>query len=456
MFGSEIYKSRREQLRSVLGSGQVFLQGNGESPMNYHDNCYPFRQDSTFLYYTGIDLPGLHLLIDADSGVDILFGDEASIHDIIWTGPVSSMKELAQAAGIDKTAALKEILNLDANIMYLPPYRGAHTILLAEITGYSNQKIRETEHEQLISAVIDQRNIKSAPELNEMDQAVDFSYAMHRAAMKATQSGVTESFILGAASEQAYQHGVGLAYPAILTVRGEVLHNHGHHRTVNDGDIVLCDMGCESHMRYAGDITRSWPASGKWNTLQQEIYDVVNQAYTSAVSLLAPGQTFTEVHLAACHSIAKGLTEIGIMKGDPDEAVAAGAHTVFFPHGLGHMIGLDVHDMENLGEDRVGYSAEIKRNTNFGFRSLRLGRKLEVGHALTIEPGIYIIPDLLRLRRSEGLYEAYINYDKLERYGSFGGIRLEDNYVITDQGSRILGTTELPKDAKGIEALMAS
>ncbi len=455
MLTGQTYKERREKLRQHVGKGRILLLGNGQAPMNYKDNYYPFRQDSSFLYYTGIDRADLHLVLDADEGVDTLFGDDLSIDDVVWTGPQPSIHELASLSGIERTKKLSELYTEELkDAHYLPPYRGVHNLLLSSLTGMTASEIHDKSSKKLITGVIAQRNIKSAPELAEMDQAVDRSYEMHKAAMRHTEAGISEAVLVGKGCDIACGYDTALAYPAILTTRGEVLHNHHHHRILSDEHLILCDMGCESDLHYAGDITRTWPVSGQWTSQQKEIYTIVQKAYQSAVDMLQPGVLFRDVHHAACMAIASGLTSLGIMKGDPAEAVQQGAHTVFFPHGLGHLIGLDVHDMENLGEDLVGYTEDVKRRDEFGFRSLRLGRALETGFALTIEPGIYFINELIDLRKSQGMYTDTINYDLLDRYRQLGGVRLEDNYTITAEGYRKLGTTSLDLDPAYVEEMM--
>lgn len=457
MFQQQTYISRRDDLRRLIGSGKILLLSNDHSPKNYKDNYYHFRQDSTFLYYTGINQPNMHLVIDADQGIDTLYGDDPSIDDIIWEGPQPSIKEIAQLAGISQTKKLQALYDEDLIAShYLPPYRGQQTLMLSSLTGISTQEIEDRASKKLISSVIRQRSRKSEEELIQMDDAVDRTYKMHINAMRHTKAGIIESVLVGKGADVAHSFNTELAYPAILTTRGEVLHNHHHHRELRSSDLILCDMGCESDLHYAGDITRTWPVSGKWTEQQKDIYTIVHDAYQSAVDMLRPGVAFKDVHHKACTTIATGLFSLGIMKGDPHEAVQQGAHTIFFPHGLGHMIGLDVHDMENLGENLVGYSDEIQRSQEFGFRSLRLGKKLEEGYALTIEPGIYFINELIELRKSQGAHIDFINYGVLENYKDFGGIRLEDNYAITASGYRKLGNTSLDLAPEKIEEIMAS
>ena len=457
-FPPDVYTARRKVLKERIGSGQVLLVGNQESGINFKDNWYPFRQDSTLLYYTGIDVPDVHVLLDIDADQEILFGNELTIDDIVWTGPMPSLQDMARSAGINQVLPLDQLDRyVHSETMYLPPYRAEHSILLSDLTGISIDQIEKKSSMILIHAVINQRNYKDDGEVAEMEQAVKYSYDMHKAVMRACRVGLTESDLVGVAAEVANQHQVAFAYPAILTKRGEVLHNHDHSGQLQSGDIVLYDGGCESQKYYAGDITRTFPVDGKWTSLQREMYEVVYKAYAKSTAALQPGVTFKSVHLLACRTLASGLKDLGFMKGDADEAVAQGAHTMFFQCGLGHMIGLDVHDMENLGETHVGYGNGMHKSTEFGLKSLRLGRTLEEGFALTVEPGIYIIPTLIELRKSEGKFLDFINYDLLEKHKDFGGIRLEDNFLITDSGAKLLAEESIaPRTAIEIEAFMRS
>ncbi len=457
VFDREVYKGRREKLKASMGSGQILLLGNVESSVNFKDNWYPFRQDSTLLYYTGIDIPGIHLIIDVDLGTETIYGDELTIDDVVWTGPLPSLSEIANKAGIETVKATAHLSKdvKPSQCSYLPPYRPEQTLLLADLLGKNIQDVTLNADKKLIKAIIAQRNIKEAREIAEMDEAVKFTYDMHLAVMKHARAGQYESDLVGIASSIAYKHQVGFAYPAILTKRGEVLHNHDHHGLLENGDMVLYDGGCESRSHYAGDITRTFPIGGKWQPLQKDLYDVVYDSYKQSVEAMRLGIAFKDVHLLACKVLCKGLKDLGFMKGDVDDAVANGAHTMFFQCGLGHMIGLDVHDMENLGEPLVGYSDKIVKSTEFGLKSLRLGRELKEGYAVTIEPGIYIIPSLIELRKSQGLYKDFINYDLLEKHASFGGIRLEDDFVITADGYKMIGDDiDIPRTSDEISAYM--
>lgn len=459
IFNQTVYIQRRQQLSTKLTNGIILLMGNEESSMNYKDNCYPFRQDSTFLYYIGIDLPGLAAIMDLDENATILFGENAGIDDIIWTGPQPTVQELAETVGIKKSGNLSQLTALLAAaqkakrpIHILPPYRPENKIKLSAWLGTSLAQSDQYVSEPLIRAVISQREIKEAIEVEEMDKAASISADMHLAVMQQARPGMKEYQLAATAEAIAIAHWGRLSYPTILTINGQTLHNHYHGNTVQEGDMILTDAGAETHMHYAGDLTRTFPAGKKFTSRQREVYEVVLNALDHAVSLLKPGIRFKEVHTQACIKLSEGLQAIGLMKGNAQEAVAAGAHTLFFQCGLGHMIGLDVHDMEDLGEQNVGYDDQLKKSKEFGWKSLRLGKALKAGFTLTVEPGIYIIPELIDRWKAEQKHGSFINYDLLNDYRSFGGIRIEDNFVITATGSKKLGKT-LPKSIEEIEAL---
>lgn len=454
-FTRDIYVNRRKALMKSMGKGRILLLGNEYVGMNYKDNAYPFRQDSTFLYYIGIDQPGLMAIIDADKGRTYLFGNELTIDDIIWTGKVPSLRELADASGLERVKSRVDIIKyIDADVHYLPPYRDDHVVLLSKLTGKKNRKIDKQVSNKLIRAVYKQREIKSPLELEQMNIASTISHKMHLAVMKAAKAGMKEHDLVSIAAQAAWSGNVSFAYPPILTINGQVLHNHEYGNELKEGDMILYDGGCEAPSHYAGDITRTFPVAKSFSTQQKSIYDIVHAAYDQAVKLSQPGTNNIDVHMGASKVIASGLKDIGIMKGDVDEAVEAGAHTMFFPHGLGHVIGLDVHDMENLGEDNIGYSKSVKRRQEFGFRSLRLGKALKEGFCITIEPGIYFIPDLIEKRRKEKKHKDFINYSELNKWKNLGGIRLEDDYVITSAGAQKLGI-DIPTSSSEIEAYRA-
>ncbi|PTS95879.1 Xaa-Pro aminopeptidase [Pedobacter sp. HMWF019] len=448
MFSKDIYIQRRRILASRIGKGIILLPGNREQGMNYRDNHYPFRQDSTFLYYTGIDLPDLVFVMDLDGGKEYVYGEEQSLEDTVWTGPLPSLLSMAEKSGVGQVrciSSLKDALKGGSAIHYLPPYR-ADVHLLLQSWGIS-----EKPSVELIQAVVLQRSYKQAEEVIQIEQAIGVSVAMQRKAMELARPGIRESEIAAQLQAIAVSEGGNLAFPTILTVNGQFLHNHASHQVLQNGQMVLCDCGAENQMHYAGDLTRTFPVSGVFTSRQKEIYNIVLNAHESAIAALKPGILFKEVHLLACEQLASGLKAIGLMKGDPKEAVAQGAHALFFQCGLGHMMGLDVHDMENLGEQYVGYTPDLQKSTEFGLKSLRFGRALEPDFVLTVEPGIYFIPQLIEEWKATGKYSDFINYEAVEAYKDFGGIRVEEDFLITSNGSRLLGTP-LSKRIEEIES----
>ncbi len=461
MFAKEIYTARRRALMEQLKDegGLVLLMGNEEVGMNYAANPYPFRQDSTFLYFFGLDRPGLHALLDLEEGSATLFGTDFTLDDIVWMGPQPTLQELAERCGVAATAApehlagrLAEARQQGRTVHFLPPYRAENKILLSEWLGLPIGGLREAASEALIRAVVSLRSHKSPEEVAEMERAVEITGQMHIAAMKAAREGQKEAELAGMVEGIAIAAGGRLSYPAILTVNGQTLHNHYHGNTLEKGRLVLGDFGAETALHYAGDITRTFPVDKKFTPLQRDLYQLVLQIENDAIASLRPGLPYKEVHLQAARQLARGLTDLGFMKGNPDDAVEAGAHALFFPHGLGHMIGLDVHDMEDLGEDFVGYSETVRRSNQFGTAYLRLGRELEPGFVLTVEPGLYFIPELMDKWQGDGLHTDFIDYEKVQGLRDFGGIRIEDNVLITEDGHRVLGSP-IPRTVEEVEAL---
>lgn len=459
MFSKTTYTERRNRLRRELGEGIILFAGNNEVGMNYKANPYNFRQDSNFLYFFGLDQPGLAALIDIDENEDVIFGDELTMEDVVWTGSMPTIAEQAAEVGVSKTLPFnqlsdffKKAIEKKRPVHFTPPYRHDSMILLSELLGIPIGQLAEKASSSLIRAIVAQRSHKSAEEVAEMEKAVNITGVMHVAVMKAAAAGKKEAHLAGIAQGIATGMGGDIAYGIILTVNGQTLHNHYHGNTLKSGQLLLGDHGAETAMHYAGDLTRTCPVNKKFSTRQKDIYNLVLDAELSAIESLKPGLTYMEVHLAAARRMAEGLKSLGLMKGDMAEAVEKGAHALFFPHGLGHMIGLDVHDMEDLGEQYVGYSDEVQRSNLFGTAYLRLGRKLEPGFVLTVEPGLYFIPELMDQWRSEGLFTDFIQYDKLDDWRSFGGIRIEDNVLITENGHRVLGKP-VPKTIEEVEAL---
>jgi Xaa-Pro aminopeptidase len=461
LFDNQVYTGRRRILKQNIGAdGLILLLGNEDSSMNYKDNCYPFRQDSSFLYYFGLDVPMLTAVMDTDTGEEVIFGNELSIDDIVWTGTLPTVNEMASLVGVTQTKRYDQVLHYvhkalisGRKVHILPPYRPENKIKLAEwfntslgdVTGYVSPK--------LIRAVVAQRVIKSPLEVAEMEKAVSISVDMQLAVIQNTRPGIKEYQLVAKAHEVAMANNSRLGYPAIITTHGQTLHTHYYGNTLQEGRMLLCDIGAENAMNYGGDLTRTCPVGRNFTTRQKELYEVVLASMDHAISMLKPGVRYKDIHLQACLKLAEGLKQINLMKGDPAGAVAAGAHTMFFQCGLGHMLGMDTHDMEDLGESYVGYTDVLKKETSvFGLKSLRLGRELEAGFVLTVEPGIYIIPELIDRWEAENKYADFINYDVLNTYRDFGGIRIEDNFLITETGSQLLGKY-LPKKLKEIEAL---
>ena len=455
LFESAVYALRRKKLAETLGEGKILIAGNGNSPINYAANYYTFRQDSNFLYYAGLDMPGLNLVIDCSTGEATLFGREATMEDVVWTGPQPTLAELGKRIGIFDIQEPENVYTAckGSTLHCLPPYRTEHFSLLQKVTEHSDCSTRPSR--ALIEAVIAQREIKEDREIEQIETALGITHAMHVKAMQVARAGIKESVIAGVAEGVAIAHECRLAYGAIVTKDGHILHNHGHHNMLDDGDLVLCDMGSENVMRYASDVTRTFPVSGKFTQKQRDIYEIVLKAEVDAINASKAGVEFREAHLLAARIITDGLKDLGLMKGDTQEAVAVGAHALFFPHGLGHQIGLDVHDMEGLGEDLVGYGGNTVRSEQFGTAYLRMGKALKEGHVVTVEPGIYFIPELISQWGNKKMHEEFINYTALEAYLDFGGIRIEDNVLVTSSGPKILGPS-IPKSVAEIEHVMGS
>jgi Xaa-Pro aminopeptidase len=444
LFPTATYKERRSRLKEKMPSGILIFMGNEESSSNFRDNWYPFRQDSTFLYFFGLDIPGLTAVIDVDQDLEILFGNNLTTEELIWHGSHPLLSELAEAVGINITRPKNELTQFFAKavgrqIHFLPTYRPENSQKLSEWLSASISEIHSGASPEFIKAVVALRSIKTEEEIEEINRAVNISVGMHKKVMQEAKPGMKEYQLLGLVTGEALASGGHLSFTPIITIDGQTLHNHNYSNTLTRGKMLLGDFGAESAMHYAGDITRTFPVGIEFSITQKEIYQIVFNAYQAAVAALKPGIRFMDIHFLACKKLAEGLKDIGLMKGNLDDAVNQGAHALFFQCGLGHMIGLDVHDMEDLGEEYVGYTETLKKSKQFGLRSLRLGKELESGFVVTIEPGIYFIPQLIDQWRAEKLYSEFINYEKLEEYRDFGGIRVEDAYLITNAGSRLLG-----------------
>ncbi|HEY6900266.1 MAG TPA: Xaa-Pro aminopeptidase [Puia sp.] len=459
MFDKSTYIARRKRLKEQVGKGLIILPANEDSPMNYRDNVYPFRQDSSFLYFFGLDKPGLVGVIDIDDDKDAIYGRDLTMDEIVWMGPQPSLAEQAAAVGITDTRRIDSFVHdltavrgIGKTVHYLPPYRPENILKLSGWLNMAPGAVREHASVPLIKAVVAQRSIKTAEEIVQIEEAVNVTAEMHLAAIVGAKDGMTEAQLAGGLQGIAIRGGGNLAFPTILTVNGQVLHNHYGSTVMKEGRLAICDSGAENAMHYAGDMTRTFPVGKKFTTLQREMYDIVLASQQAAVDALQPGILFRDVHSLACEKLVEGLKAAGVMKGDPREAVAAGAHTAVFQCGLGHMMGLDVHDMEDLGEEYVGYTDTLKKSREFGWKSLRLAKALEPGFVVTIEPGLYFIPELMDQYRAEKKYLDFINYDKLDALRGFGGIRIEEDILITENSSRLLGKP-LAKTANEIEEL---
>lgn len=459
MFSKETYIQRRQILKQKLGSGLILLMGNDDVGMNYRDNVYPFRQDSTLLYYFGLDVASLNAVIDIDKDQEIVFGDELTIDDIVWTGPKEPLADKAAKVGIltvrpGKTISeyLKTAQAAEQTIHFLPPYRGDHYLKLQEWLHIVPQAAAEKASVTLIKAIVSMRSYKSAEELVEIEKAVNTSVDMHLEFIKLTHAGLTEKQIAGKLQAIAIGGGGDISYPIILTVNGEILHTHTRDLALQNGQLALCDAGAETAMHYCGDLTRTIPVDKQFSSIQKEMYEIVLSAQEAVLSAAKPGVLFRDMHSLASLKLLDGLKALGIIKGDPAEAVANDVHTLFFQCGLGHMMGMDVHDMENLGEQYVGYTDDLKKGTSFGWKSLRLGRALEPGFVVTVEPGLYFIPTLIDMWKSKNKLSQFIDYSKLESFRNFTGIRIEDNIVITETGNKVIGKF-LPKTVADLEAL---
>jgi Xaa-Pro aminopeptidase len=461
MFTKEDYIKRRNALKAKMNSGVALIIGNRDSSLSYPANIYRFRQDSNFAYFFGINLPGFAGVIDFDNNKEYIFGNDFDIDDIIWMGPQPSVKELSTEVGVSNTGSCTDLETLMKNIVkegrkvhFLPAYRGRRHMQIEKFLGISVFDTNEHFSQELIEAIISLREIKDEKEIAHMDAIQDVAYEMHTTAMKMAQDGVYEREIAGRIEGITLSHGGTTSFPIILSKRGETLHNNNHDNLLKTGDLMLTDAGFESPLNYTTDHTRVSPVGGKFTQKQREIYQIVLDANNNAYAATKPGVKYFDMHMIAAKTIATGLKELGLMKGDVDAAVKAGAHALFYPHGLGHMMGMDVHDMEDLGQVNVGYDKTIRPSEQFGTAYLRLAKELKPGFVITNEPGIYFIPALIDQWQSEGINKEFLNFDKINEYRDFGGIRLEDDILVTETGCRLLGKKRIPIEIDEVEALV--
>ena len=464
MFDKATYVNRRAKLKELVKSGIIILFGNNESPCNFPANgYYPFRQDSSFLYYFGLNRDGLVGVIDIDNDIETLVGNDIDIEDIVWYGSVDSVHDMAESVGVKNTAPMKSLKTIcnDAmrqkrRIHFLPPYRHDIKIQIFDLLGIHPVQQKEAASMDLIKAVVKMRSTKEAQEIEELERASVIGYKMHTTAMRLVKPGLTEKYVAGQVDGTANSYGAMVSFPTIFSQHGEIMHGSPSMAELESGRLVLCDCGGETINNYCSDHTRTFPVNGKFTQRQLEIYSIVEACHDYALDVAKPGVKYMDVHFAVCRLMTERLKELGLMKGDTDEAVAAGAHAMFLPHGLGHMMGMDVHDMENFDQINVGFDEETRpRLDQFGTNCLRMGRRLEEGFVVTDEPGIYFIPALIDDWKASGHCAEFLNFDKIETYKDFGGIRIEDDILITKDGCRFLGEHRIPYHPKDVEEFMA-
>ena len=461
MFSAKTYASRREVLRTKIGSGVILLPGNMPAPNNYPNNTYYFRQDSSFLYYFGLNIPSLVGVIDADTGEEMLFGDDFTVEDIIWTGPQPTLRELGAQVGIAAAHPMAELekhlrkaIAQGRRIHYLPPYRGETKLQLSELLGIAPARLHEHKSVDLMLAVAEMREAKSAEEIDELERAFRIGYDMHTLAMKMCRPGVIEREIAGAIEGVAKSAGAGVSFPSIVSQHGETLHNLCADGVLEEGRLLLCDAGGETVGNYCSDHTRTYPVSGRFTPKQREIYEIVLAAHDRVAAIVKPGMMYTDIHNAACLTLAEGLVGAGLVRGSAEDAVAAGAMTLFMPHGLGHGLGMDVHDCEAMGERSFDFSSIADRAAASATCLSRAAWRVRPGTVMSDEPGIYFIPALIDKCRAEGLYRGIVDYDRLDSYRDFGGIRIEDDLLLTDTGCRIIGDRKIPITVDELEAVV--
>lgn len=463
MFSKEIYVARRNELKQRVGSGLILLFGNNDASTNYPANTYRFRQDSTFLYYFGQKRDGLVGVIDVDNNNEYLIGNDIDIDDIIWMGYTPSVADLADQIGVSNSAPMAELKKLvDAakakgqEILFLPQYRQDIMIQISDLIGIHPLTTKENASVKLIKAIVDMRAVKKPEEIAELQDASKIGYLMHTTAMKECAPGVTEKHIAGMIEGIAMDLGEKYSFQTILSMHGEIQHGYPSNNPLEAGRLMLCDAGAENMEHYCSDHTRVTPISGKFTMQQRGIYAAVEAAHDWVIENAKPGIKWYDMHMGACKILTEHYIQLGLMKGNPDDAVAAGAHAMFMPHGLGHMMGLDVHDMEGLGQNYVGFDDEVQPSTQFGTNCLRCGRRLQPGFVMTDEPGTYFIPHLIDLWKGQGMHKDFINYDEVEKYRNFGGIRLEDDILITETGCEVIGDKIIPYHIDDVEAFIES
>lgn len=463
LFSKSTYVERRNELKKLVGSGLIVLFGNNDSPANYPSNTYKFRQDSSFLYYFGLHRNGLVGVIDVDNDREYLVGDEIDIEDIVWYGSVTSVAEMAEMTGVARTAAMRELPAIvesakaqGEEVHFLPPYRFDNQIQIMDLLGIHPSQQKAAASLKLIAAVVKMRTTKTEEEIAELERAAEIGYEMHTTAMRLCRPGITEQYIGGMVDGIANAYGCMVSFQTIATQHGEVMHGNPSPAKLEAGRLMLVDAGAETNENYCSDNTRTTPVSGVFTQKQKDIYNIVVECHDHVLEVAKPGVKWWDVHFAVCRIITERLQQLGLMKGDVEESLKAGAHAMFLPHGLGHSMGMDVHDMEGLGQVYVGFDKEVRPSTQFGTNALRFGRRLQKGFVVTDEPGIYFIPALIDDWKKNGTNAQFLNFDKIDEYRDFGGIRIEDDVLITDEGCRFIGSKRIPYHVEDVEEFMRS
>lgn len=461
MFTADIYSARRAELRRRIGKGIILLPGNVESPFNYPNNTFHFRQDSTFMYFFGHSVPALAGVIDVESGEETLYGDDFTVEDIIWMGPQPTIRNFADEVGVAVSKPMAKLqedvrraISLGREVHYLPPYRGETILMMSDLLGIQPSMLHARKSWDLLFAVAQMRECKGEEEIAALEEAFEIGYQMHTAAMRNTRVGRTEHEVAGIVDGMALRYGTGVSFTTILSQHGEVLHNHDHSGTMTDGRLLLCDAGGEHLNGYVSDHTRTFPVNGKFTQKQKDIYNIVLAAHDAAAAALRPNMMYTEYSDAAFRTLIEGLKALDLVRGSVDDAIAAGAAYLFMPHGLGHGIGLDVHDCENIGERSFSFAEVEERAKQTACCITRQWWRLQPGTVLSNEPGIYFVPDLIDKYKAEGKCQGIVNYDKLEEYRDFGGIRLEDDMIVTATGSKQIGSKQIPITVEDVEAMV--
>ena len=463
LFSKSTYVERRNELKKLVGSGLIVLFGNNDSPANYPSNTYKFRQDSSFLYYFGLHRNGLVGVIDVDNDREYLVGDEIDIEDIVWYGSVTSVAEMAEMTGVARTAAMRELPAIvesakaqGEEVLFLPPYRFDNQIQIMDLLGIHPSQQKAAASLKLIAAVVKMRTTKTEEEIAELERAAEIGYEMHTTAMRLCRPGITEQYIGGMVDGIANAYGCMVSFQTIATQHGEVMHGNPSPAKLEAGRLMLVDAGAETNENYCSDNTRTTPVSGVFTQKQKDIYNIVVECHDHVLEVAKPGVKWWDVHFAVCRIITERLQQLGLMKGDVEESLKAGAHAMFLPHGLGHSMGMDVHDMEGLGQVYVGFDNEVRPSTQFGTNALRFGRRLQKGFVVTDEPGIYFIPALIDDWKKNGTNAQFLNFDKIDEYRDFGGIRIEDDVLITDEDCRFIGSKRIPYHVEDVEEFMRS